>query len=139
MNRGDEGSGSGVLVAPNGFCPLVPLKKDEITIMAAQSRAAPVSVENAAGVAAACENSRVVLAYSESCITRGDLLMIGTFLFAWLVLAGLMEDFSGPESTANAGRLGGLVQGVTLLWAPIFGIILDRFDPAPPWWRWRWR
>ena len=97
-----------------------------------------VSVENAASAAGARENPRVLPAYSESFFARGDLLMIGTFLSARLIQAGLMEGLSAPESTANAGRLGGLVRGVTRLWALIFGIILDRFDPAPPWWRWRW-
>ncbi|MCH8862005.1 MAG: MFS transporter [Proteobacteria bacterium] len=82
------------------------------------------------GAAAARNNPRIMLAYSESFIARGDLLMIGTFLSAWLIQAGMADGLAVPEATANAGRLGGLVQGVTLLWAPIFGIILDRFDRA---------
>lgn len=82
------------------------------------------------GGIAARRNPRLILAYSESFIARGDLLMIGTFLSAWLLQAGMESGLAAPEATANAGRMGGLVQGVTLLWAPIFGIILDRFDRA---------
>jgi len=80
------------------------------------------------GYVAARGNPRIMLAYSESFIARGDLLMIGTFLSAWLIQAGIENGLAAPEATSTAGRLGGLVQGVTLLWAPIFGIILDRFD-----------
>ena len=69
-----------------------------------------------------------MLAYGESFIARGDLLMIGTFLSAWLIQAGLTQGLEAPEATANAGRMGGLVQLVTLIWAPIFGMILDRYD-----------
>ncbi len=82
------------------------------------------------GFGAAKKNPRLVLAYSESFIARGDLLMIGTFLSAWLIQAGMTNGLSAPEATKNAGKMGGLVQAVTLLWAPIFGIILDRFDRA---------
>lgn len=80
------------------------------------------------GFGAARENPRLALAFSESFIARGDLLMIGTFLSAWLIQAGMANDLSAPEATSNAGRIGGMVQAVTLVWAPIFGIILDRFD-----------
>jgi len=80
------------------------------------------------GFGAARRNPRLVLAYSESFIARGDLVMIGTFLSAWLIQAGMSNGLPAPEATSNAGRLGGMVQAVTLLWAPVFGIILDRFD-----------
>jgi len=80
------------------------------------------------GIQSARSNPRILLAYSESFIARGDLLMIGTFLSAWLIAVGIEGGLEAPEATKNAGRIGGLVQGVTLLWAPIFGIILDRYD-----------
>ncbi len=80
------------------------------------------------GIREARNNPRILLAYCESFIARGDLLMIGTFLSAWLIAVGIDGGLDAPEATKNAGRLGGLVQGVTLLWAPIFGIILDRYD-----------
>ncbi|MBL4800248.1 MAG: MFS transporter, partial [Emcibacter sp.] len=87
-----------------------------------------VSVLMKQGFGAARTNSRLVLAFSESFIARGDLLMIGTFLSAWLIQAGMENDLAAPEATSNAGRISGMVQAVTLVWAPIFGIILDRFD-----------
>ena len=80
------------------------------------------------GIDAAKGNKRILLSYSESFIARGDLLMIGTFLSLWLIQTGLEGGLSAPEATSLAGRTGGLVQGVTLLWAPIFGIILDKYD-----------
>lgn len=90
----------------------------------------PVTALMKEGFGAARHNPRLVLAYSESFIARGDLLMIGTFLSLWLIQSGMDNGMAAPEATKNAGKMGGLVQGVTLLWAPFFGIILDRFDRA---------
>ncbi|HHL43507.1 MAG TPA: MFS transporter, partial [Hellea balneolensis] len=81
------------------------------------------------GFGAAKVNPRLRLAFAESFIARGDLLMIGTFLSAWLFHAGIdAHGMSRPEAMANAGRYGGIVQMSTLLWAPFFGFILDKFD-----------
>ena len=93
-------------------------KREKVTLLVKQ------------GFSAARGNPRLALAYSESFIARGDLLMIGTFLSAWLIQAGMSNGLDAPEATSNAGRIGGMVQAVTLIWAPIFGIILDRFDRA---------
>jgi MFS family permease len=81
------------------------------------------------GFGAARDNPRLRLSFIESFIARGDLLMIGTFLSAWLFHAGMeTHALTAPEAASNAGRFGGIVQMSTLLWAPVFGIILDRFD-----------
>ncbi|MCF6219646.1 MAG: MFS transporter [Robiginitomaculum sp.] len=83
------------------------------------------------GFGEAKKNPRLQLALAESFIARGDLLMIGTFLSLWLIHTGTnMHGMEIADATKQAGRLSGLVQFAALLWAPIFGIILDRFDRA---------
>ncbi len=81
------------------------------------------------GFGAAKDNHRLRLSFVESFIARGDLLMLGTFLTAWLFHAGIdQHGMSPPEAAANMGRFAGIPQLCALLWAPIFGFILDRFD-----------
>jgi len=81
------------------------------------------------GFGAAKENPRLRLAFAESFIARGDLLMIGTFLSLWLIHTGTsVHGMEIEDATKHAGRMGGTVQLAALLWAPIFGIILDKFD-----------
>jgi len=83
------------------------------------------------GIGAAQDNPRLRLAFAESFIARGDLLMIGTFLSAWLFHVGMGEhQLTAPEAAAKAGQFGGIAQFTTLLWAPFFGYILDKFDRA---------
>lgn len=76
------------------------------------------------GIGAAQANPRLRLAFAESFIARGDLLMIGTFLSAWLFHVGMGEhQLAAPEAAAKAGQFGGIAQFTTLLWAPLFGYI----------------
>lgn len=83
------------------------------------------------GFGAAKENHRLRLSFVESFIARGDLLMLGTFLTAWLFHAGMdQHGMSPPEAAANMGRFAGIPQLCALIWAPFFGFILDRFDRA---------
>jgi len=81
------------------------------------------------GFGAAKQSPRLRLAFAESFIARGDLLMIGTFLSLWLIHTGTsVHGMEIEDATKQAGRMGGTVQLAALLWAPIFGIILDKFD-----------
>ncbi len=83
------------------------------------------------GFGAAKVNPRLRLSFVESFIARGDLLMLGTFLTAWLFEVGTVQHgMSAPEAAANMGKFAGIPQLCALLWAPFFGVILDRFDRA---------
>jgi len=89
----------------------------------------PVLVKE--GFGAAKKNPRLQLALAESFIARGDILMIGTFLSLWLIHTGTnMHGLEITEATKQAGRMSGIVHASALLWTPVFGIILDRFDRA---------
>lgn len=83
------------------------------------------------GFGAARVNPRIRLSFIESFIARGDLLMLGTFLTAWIFHAGIdQHGLSTPEAAKKMGQIAGIPQLCALLWAPIFGIILDKFDRA---------
>jgi len=81
------------------------------------------------GFSAAKGNPRLQLAFAESFIARGDLLLVGTFLSLWLIHTGTsMHDMQIQDATKQAGRLSGLVHFSALMWAPVFGYIIDKFD-----------
>lgn len=83
------------------------------------------------GFGAARKNPRLRLAFAESFIARGDLLMIGTFLSLWLIHTGTkVHGLPIEDATQHAGRMGAIVQASALVWAPLFAFILDRFDRA---------
>lgn len=80
----------------------------------------------AGGVAAARENPRIALAYLLAFASRGDLVIITTFIFLWVVQAGLDAGLTPGAATSKAGMIFGIAQGMALLWSPVMGLILDR-------------
>jgi len=80
------------------------------------------------GLRAARENPRIGVACLEGFIARGDLVMISTFFSLWANQAGLAAGLSLEESIAKAASFIIIVQGASLVWAPIWGIVLDRVD-----------
>jgi MFS family permease len=78
------------------------------------------------GLAIARENRRIALAYATAFASRGDLVILTTFMSLWLVQAGMAEGLTPAEATGRAGRIFGLAQGMALLWSPVMGFILDR-------------
>lgn len=80
----------------------------------------------AGGVAAARENPRIALAYLLAFASRGDLVIITTFIFLWVFQAGVEAGMSPGAATGRAGMIFGTAQLVALLWSPVMGWILDR-------------
>jgi MFS family permease len=80
------------------------------------------------GFDAGRSNPRVLLAYLSAFVSRGDLIVIGTFYTLWLTQAGISKGMSIDEAAKTAGGFFGLVMGIALLWAPIMGFINDRID-----------
>ena len=78
------------------------------------------------GAAAARDNPRIGLAYLLAFASRGDLVIITTFIFLWVFQAGVDLGMTPGAATAKAGMIFGIAQGVALLWSPVMGIILDR-------------
>jgi len=80
------------------------------------------------GVQAARQNPRIAVACLGAFVARGDVVMIATYLSLWANQAGLVEGLSLEEAIAKAAMFVAIVQGSSLVWAPIWGIVLDRVD-----------
>jgi MFS family permease len=80
------------------------------------------------GINAGRTNPRILLAYLSAFVSRGDLIVIGTFYTLWLTQAGIAKGMSIDEAAKTAGGFFGLMMGIALLWAPIMGVINDRLD-----------
>jgi MFS family permease len=78
------------------------------------------------GFAIAREQPRIALAYLTAFASRGDLVIITTFISLWVVQAGVQSGLSVGAATARAGMVFGIAQGVALLWSLGMGFILDR-------------
>ncbi|MEM7110983.1 MAG: MFS transporter [Chloroflexota bacterium] len=77
----------------------------------------------------AARDPGVALAYAAAFVSRGDLAVVGTFFTLWATTYGTTEaNLSAAEALATAGLVIGISQGVTLLTAPIFGIMADRMN-----------
>ena len=78
---------------------------------------------------AEARNPRVLLAYSAAFIARGDQAVNAFFLILWGTLAGKAAGME-PAAALTAATLTMFVpaQIAALLWAPILGPFLDRFD-----------
>ncbi|MEO7386047.1 MAG: MFS transporter [Gammaproteobacteria bacterium] len=73
------------------------------------------------------DNPRLLVCYAGSFISRADLTLVATFVSLWLQRVGRDGGLDGPAALARAGLLFGLIQGAALLWAPVAGVLIDRF------------
>lgn len=76
----------------------------------------------------AARHPRIALAYAASFAARADLVIIALFLALWVTIAARADGLSTTEATAKIGALFGVVQGVALIWAPLFGWFADRVN-----------
>ena len=87
----------------------------------------PIS-ELAAGGLRAARNPRIVLSYLAAFAGRSDNAIKGLFVSAWVIQVAPEAGVGVPEALAHAGRLMGLMGAVTLVWVPLFGLLLDRLN-----------
>jgi MFS family permease len=80
------------------------------------------------GVQAARQNPRIGVACLEAFVARGDVVMITTYLSLWANQAGLAEGLTLEQALVRAAMFIGIVQGASLVWAPIWGVVLDKVD-----------
>lgn len=71
-------------------------------------------------------NPRIMVCYAGSFISRADLTLVATFISLWLQRVGRDEGLDAAEAIARAGIMFAMIQGASLLWAPIMGILVDR-------------
>jgi MFS family permease len=79
-------------------------------------------------IKAAQENPRIALAFACAFVARGDLIVIGVFFTLWLTQEGIANGLSSADAIKQAALFFGLIQGVSLLWAPIAGYLNDLLD-----------
>jgi MFS family permease len=92
-----------------------------------ESARAPLAKTLLAGMRAA-HNPRIVLSYLAAFAGRSDNAIKGLFISVWVLQVAADAGLSQPQAFAQAGKLMGLMGAVTLLWMPIFGIILDKLN-----------
>jgi len=80
------------------------------------------------GIQQGRDNPRLMVCYAGSFISRADLTLVATFVSLWLQRVGRDEGLDGPEALARAGLMFGLIQGSALLWAPVAGALIDRYN-----------
>lgn len=80
------------------------------------------------GLAATRGNPRIWLAYLLSFAARGDLVVIGTFFTLRLTQAGIDRGLPASEAIDEAKRPYIIAQAAAVLWAVVFGFIMDKLD-----------
>lgn len=78
--------------------------------------------------ARAAHHPRILLAYAAGFVSRGNLVIVGTFFILWLANYGSEIGMDRADAVARGGMIVGIAQGAALLAAPIFGILADRID-----------
>lgn len=77
---------------------------------------------------AAAKDPGVALSYGAAFVSRGHLLVIGSFLAVWINKAGTLAGMEPGEVTARVGMIVGISQGMALLAAPVIGLLADRLN-----------
>lgn len=80
------------------------------------------------GLHSAVENPRIALAYLVAFASRGDIVVVGTYMSLWVVLAGEQAQLSAADGLKRAALIVAAVQGSALLWGMVMGILSDRIN-----------
>jgi MFS family permease len=76
----------------------------------------------------AAHNNRIVLCYLTAFVSRADMTVVGLFFSLWLTMTGVEQGMTTADALAKATMFFGLFNIVSLLWAPVMGVIIDRLD-----------
>lgn len=97
-------------------------------VVAEPGRVHPPFAGLLAGFREARHNPRMALAYGGAFAARGDLVVIGAFLSLWFVRAGGDAGMSTGVAVIKAGFALVALQLAVMVWAPLFGQVLDRIN-----------
>ncbi|NTV02120.1 MAG: MFS transporter [Chlorobiaceae bacterium] len=73
-------------------------------------------------------NPRILLSYAAAFVARGDQSIIGTFVPLWGTTAGIAMGMPPAEAVKRGTILFIVSQGAALLWAPVIGPLIDRWN-----------
>ena len=96
--------------------------------VAASEPRAPVWRNLGKGFSEAVHNPRIALSYLTSFASRGDLVVILTFLSLWVVQDGWDAGLTTAEGTRRAGLMIAAINGIGLLVAILIGRFVDRMN-----------
>jgi len=80
------------------------------------------------GIRAAAGNPRLALSYGSAFAARGDMLVVGVYYSLWFSVAAREQGIETAEALKMAGISLSALLLANVIWAPIFGIILDRIN-----------
>ena len=73
-------------------------------------------------------NPKIALSYAAAFAGRSDNAIKGLFVSLWALQMAPAAGIDGAAALGKAGQLMGIMGLATLLWMPVFGIILDRLN-----------
>ena len=74
------------------------------------------------------KNPRIALAYASAFVARADLVILGTFLVLWAFNAANAAGIDSAAATSRANIIFATTQTAALIWIPVCGYFLDRFN-----------
>lgn len=77
-------------------------------------------------VRAARQNPRIAVGCLEAFVARGDLVIISTYFSLWATQTGQANGLRLEEAIRTAATFLIIIQGSSVVWAPIWGVVLDR-------------
>ena len=73
-------------------------------------------------------NPRISLAYASAFVSRGDMVILGTFAILWGKTFGMSQGLEPSEAIAMGTMVFVTAQASALVWIPLLGIFLDRVN-----------
>jgi MFS family permease len=128
-----ESAGTGMFLIAAGLCTVsalvlaLTLKPGAPARPTGTTGHVPLLRQLGSGLRAA-RNPRVTLSYLAAFAGRSDNAIKGLFLSAWVIQVAPAQGIAAPDAMAYAGRLMAIMGVATLLWAPLFGLLLDRLN-----------
>lgn len=80
------------------------------------------------GIKAATKSPRLALSFGSAFAARGDMVVLGAFYSLWFSVAGREQGIDSGEALKMAGISLSALLLANVIWAPVFGIILDRIN-----------
>ena len=79
-------------------------------------------------IAEARKNPRLLLSFIAAFAARGDLAVAGTYFALWFMYIGTAQGIDSTEVATISGQYFGLLNLAIMVWAPIYGVIIDRVN-----------
>lgn len=80
------------------------------------------------GLRAGTSNPRLAVAFGAAFVSRGDMVVVGSFLTLWVTQYGIERGLDTAAASGRAFMLFGIVQISALAWAAVMGVLADRMN-----------